>query len=51
MKPEIIIQKFRTNMPVRFDFQKEGEQMVNGCLFDIDDKTGKTTAIERIVLR
>lgn len=51
VKPEIIIQKFRTNMPVRFDFQKEGEQMVNGCLFDIDDKTGKTTAIERIVLR
>ncbi len=51
VKPEIIIQKFRTNMPARFDLMKGGEQMLNGCLFDIDDKTGRTTAVERVVLK
>jgi calcineurin-like phosphoesterase len=25
-----------------------GECMLNGCIFDIDDATGKTVAIERI---
>lgn len=51
VKPEIIIQKFRTNMPARFDLMKGGEQMLNGCLFDIDDKTGRTTDVERVIIK
>lgn len=51
VKPETMIQKFRMNTPTRFALMKGGEQMLNGCLFDIDDKTGRTTAVERIVLK
>ena len=38
-----IIEKFRTNMPARFDFA-EGEPMLCGCLFDIDEKTVRRAA-------
>ena len=50
VKPEIIIEKFRTNMPARFDFA-EGEPMLCGCLFDIDEKTGTCERVERICIR
>ena len=50
VSPDIIIQKLRTNLPVRFDLMRGGEQMLNGCLFDIDEHTGRTTAVERVRL-
>ena len=50
VKPEIIIEKFRTNMPARFDFA-EGDPMLCGCLFDIDEKTGTCQRVERICIR
>lgn len=37
---DVIIRKFRTNMPERFDSAR-GECMINGCIFTIDDKSGK----------
>ena len=49
VKPELVIQKMRTKMPVRFDLADGACQM--GCvLFTIDEKTGKTTAIERLLI-
>lgn len=49
VKPDIIIQKFRSNLPQRFLFE-EGPAMLCGCIFDIDNKTGLTTSVERICL-
>ncbi|NLA77541.1 MAG: TIGR00282 family metallophosphoesterase [Clostridiales bacterium] len=50
VKSEITIEKFRTAMPTRFD-TADGECMLNGCLFEIDNKSGKTVSVERIDLR
>lgn len=47
VKPEIIIDKFKYNMPARFDFVR-GSASLSGCLFEVDDKTGKTISVERI---
>ena len=41
----IIIEKFRTNMPARFDNAK-GKSMINGCIFTIDEKSGKCIGTE-----
>ncbi|MBR5152337.1 MAG: TIGR00282 family metallophosphoesterase [Clostridia bacterium] len=48
VKKEIIID-FYYHAGKRYRFEKaEGEVWFNGCIFDIDPKTGKTTAIERV---
>lgn len=41
------IEKMRTKMPVRLNYA-EGKCMLNGIIFTIDEKTGKTTAVERV---
>ena len=50
VRSEIIIGKMRTGMPARFDVPDTTECILNGCVFDVDDRTGKTTATERIYL-
>ncbi len=45
--PELVIKKFRTNLPVRFENPK-GEYTMNGCIIEIDEKTGKAKSIERV---
>ncbi len=50
VKPEIMIEKFRSHMPARFE-AAEGPAFLCGCLFDIDETTGTCTAVERVVLR
>ena len=50
VKPEIIIGKMRTGMPARFDVPDTTDCILTGCLFDVDDKTGRTTATERICI-
>jgi len=47
VKPEIIVEKFRTGMPARFDIQS-GECKIECIIFDIDDKNGKTISCERL---
>ncbi len=47
VKPEIIIGKLKTGMPARFDFAS-GDCTMSACVFEIDDRTGKTTAVERL---
>lgn len=43
----IIIEKFRFNMPQRFD-KAQGASMANGCIFTIDKSTGKCTSAETV---
>lgn len=47
VKSEIIIERLKTGMPQRFD-TADGECMLNGCIFEIDEQTGKTINVERI---
>lgn len=41
--PAAAIEKLRTNMPVRFT-NEDGVCVLEGCLFEIDNKTGKTVS-------
>ncbi len=41
------IEKMKTKMPVRLSYA-DGECMLNAILFTIDEKSGRTTAVERI---
>lgn len=47
VEKEIVINKFITGMPARFDHAK-GKCMINGCIFTIDDKTGKCLSTEAV---
>lgn len=44
---DIVINKFRFNMPQRFD-KAQGASMINGCIFTIDKATGKCTSTELV---
>ncbi len=50
VKKEIIINRFKTKLPERFEYA-DGECMLNCVLFDIDGKTGKTISVERFDIR
>ena len=47
---DIVIEKFISGMPCRFDGAK-GECMLNGCVFTIDEKSGRCTSAELIDLK
>ncbi|MFV0496952.1 MAG: TIGR00282 family metallophosphoesterase [Candidatus Fimivivens sp.] len=47
VKPEQVIARFRTAMPTRFE-NPDGEQIICGIAVEIDERDGKTKAIERI---
>lgn len=44
---DIVIDKFRFNMPKRFD-KATGPSMANGCIFTIDKSSGKCTSTELV---
>lgn len=48
IKPDLAIEKQRSKLPVRFAVA-EGACRMEGVLFTLDDKTGRTVAAERIV--
>lgn len=50
VKTELVIQKLKTQMPVRFD-TAQGPGQFGALLVDIDDQSGKATAIERMLVR
>ncbi len=50
MEKTVILQKFRTGMPVRFQVAP-GACTLNGCLFTIDENSGLCTHAERIQLQ
>ena len=47
--PDDVIRKFKTNMPVKFT-NPDSVCKMEGCIFDIDEKTGKTNDIEQIAV-
>ena len=47
MKRSLVIDKFLTGIPSRFEVE-DGKAKICGCIFDIDEQTGKTTAVTRI---
>lgn len=47
VRTDLVIQKFLTQMPVRFEVA-EGTAQLNGLFLRIDEKTGKTMLVERI---
>ena len=50
VKPEIVIEKMRTKMPVRFDLA-DGKCQMECAVFEIDEKTGKTISVERMQIQ
>lgn len=50
VRSEIIIGRMRTGMPARFDVPETDECILNGCIFDVDEKSGKTVALERVAI-
>ena len=44
---EAAIEKMKTKMPIRLNYA-EGKCMLNAVIFTIDEKSGRTTAVERI---
>lgn len=44
---DIVIQKFTTLLPVRFEVAK-GKAQFNGIVFEVDNNSGKAVSIERI---
>ncbi len=49
VKPELAIEKMRTNLPVRFE-NPDGDSLLQGVIFEIDRASGKTLSVERISL-
>ena len=49
VEKDIVINKFINNMPARFDHAK-GRCMINGCIFTIDEKSGKCLSTEIVRL-
>ena len=47
IKPEIIIDKMRNKLPVRFEIA-QGDCKLNGIIFNINEKNGKTISAKRI---
>jgi len=47
MKTEIIVERFRTGMPIRFQVA-EGAVTFNSIVVDVDDATGKARSVERV---
>jgi len=48
VKKEIIIEKFLTQLPQKFEVQDEGDGLFNAIYLEIDPKTKKTKKIEKI---
>lgn len=49
VKREAIINRFKTNLPTRFEVAS-GPKQLNGILFHVDSQTGKTLKVERILV-
>lgn len=47
VQPEIVIEKFKTRMPVRFDLKK-GKCKLECVIFEIDEKSGRAVSAEKL---
>ncbi|WP_053219594.1 TIGR00282 family metallophosphoesterase [Virgibacillus senegalensis] len=47
---EAVLNRFLTNLPVRFEVTKTGRTQLNGFIVDIDEKSGLAKNVERILI-
>ncbi|MBP9989488.1 MAG: TIGR00282 family metallophosphoesterase [Ruminococcus sp.] len=50
IKPEIIISSLKTGMPSKFE-PVDDDIMINGCIFEIDEKTGFTVGVTPVTIK
>ena len=50
INPAIAIEKMRTKMPIRFE-NAVGDCIICGCIFEVDEKSGKTIFTEKINIK
>ncbi|MBU8877909.1 TIGR00282 family metallophosphoesterase [Bacillus sp. FJAT-29790] len=50
VEKEVVMKRFLTGLPVRFEVPKEGRTQLSAVLIDLDNKTGKAKKIERIII-
>jgi metallophosphoesterase (TIGR00282 family) len=48
MKKDVILRRFLTQMPQKFEVETEGPLVMHGIVVEVDTKTGKAISIERI---
>lgn len=51
VKSDIILRKFTTGMPCRFDVEESGPMVYCAAIITIDEATNRTTGIERVQIR
>ena len=49
VKPELSVRYIRTGLPTRFD-AADGPCFMNGCIFEIDNGTGKCLSVEPVIV-
>jgi 2',3'-cyclic-nucleotide 2'-phosphodiesterase len=47
---DAVLKRFLTSLPVRFEVPTTGRTQLSGVLLELDDKTGQTKKIERILI-
>lgn len=50
VEKDAVIKRFLTNLPIRFEVEKKGSTQLNGVILQIDEGTGQTKSIERILI-
>ncbi|MDD5434394.1 MAG: YmdB family metallophosphoesterase, partial [Nitrospira sp.] len=50
MEKDAVLEKFLTQMPKRFEVAK-GHHVLSGVVVDIDETTGKSVSIERLMIK
>ena len=50
MEREVVLRRFLTNMPARFEVPKDGRAQLSAVLIEVDTKTGSAKKIERILI-
>lgn len=50
VKVELAISRMRSHMPTRLELAS-GPCMLNAVLFELDDRTGKTVSVERLIIK
>ena len=50
VKPELVIKKLKSKLPVRFDFAQESQEL-NCVIFEVDEKTAKCISVKRLNIR
>lgn len=50
MEREAVLKRFLTSLPVRFEVPKSGRTQLSAVIIELDDKTGLTKKIDRILI-